>query len=356
VVRVVLPGGQATEPGLRAMLTRMGITNQMGFQSWQPLFQSIQAIEPKVVPVDAFKLSAQDEAAIRAVEEARKRQRMVVIASISGLILFLCVLGGVVWEEFLRPSYHDFSNEVCEVGAGDFIYQDGMKINLPTFYIDKYEVTLAEYGKFLKYLEDHNNTTEFDSPLQAKGLSHVPRDWDIYYGRAGASFAGYRTVKGVPITLDCPVFNVTYYDAYAYAKWKGRTLPTERQWEKAARGPNGNLYPWGNTWDPAKCNSGADYQAQPDPGYKPAVDGFVWWSPVNALMTDQSYYKVIGMAGNVSEWTDSWDATQTNVYIRGGNFKYGAQAALATAQIKAPPTEFAETLGFRTVGDTPPSN
>jgi formylglycine-generating enzyme required for sulfatase activity len=355
VIQSVLPGGQAQDRGLQAMLTRMAITNQLGFQSWPPLFQAIQAIEPKVVPADAFKLSAQDQAAIRAVEAARKRQKMVVIASVAGLVLFLALVAGVVWWEFLRPETHDYSDDMVKIEAGDFIYQDGQKLTLPTFYIDKYEVTMAEYEKFLEYLKTHGNPTTYDSELQPAGRSHVPRDWDIYYGRASSEFPGYRTVRNVPITLDCPVFNVDYFDAYAYAKWKGRRLPTQQEWEKAARGPSGNLYPWGNQWDPTKLNAGGDYQAEPPPGYKPLVDGFTCWAPVDALQGDRSPYGVMGMAGNVSEWTNSWDPGKTYVFVRGGNYKSTSEQAETTSFIKVYPQQVAETLGFRTASDNPPA-
>ena len=356
LIRDLLPNGQAEDRGLQAMLTRMSVTTQAGFQSWPALFQAIQAIEPKVIPADAFKLSAQDQAAIHAVEEARKRQKMQVIFSIVGFFVFLCVMGLLVWWNFMRPTTHDYSNEMVEIPAGQFIYQDGQKLILPAFYIDKYDVTMAEYAKFIDYLAQHNNTTEFDNPQQPAGRSHTPYHWDIYYGRASSSISAYHTVRGVPITLDCPVFNVDYFDAYAYAKWKGRRLPTEQEWEKAARGPNGNLYPWGNAWDPKKTNAGGDYMAQPPDGYKPGVDGYNWWAPVDAFPTDRSEYGVIGMAGNVSEWTDSWDATKTYPVIRGGNFKSTQDKALTTAAIRdAYPDKFAETLGFRTASDKPPA-
>ncbi len=357
VIRSVLPGGHAQDRGLQAMLMRMSVTTQLGFQSWPALFQAIQAIEPKVIPADAFKLSAQDEAAIRAVEEARKRQKKQVILSAAGLFVFLWVAGFAIWWEFMRPTTHDHSNEMVDIPAGQFIYQDGQTKVLPEFYIDKYEVTMAEYAKFLAYLKANGSPTTYDSPLQTPGLSHIPRDWDIYYGRASSSFSGYRTVRGVPISLDCPVFNVSYFDAYAYAKWKGRRLPTEEEWEKAARGPSGNLYPWGNTWDPKKLNAGGDFQADPPPGYQPMVDGFNWWAPVDAFPNDRSPYGVIGMGGNVSEWTDSWDASKTYPVIRGGNYKSTPEQAMTTAAIRDHyPGDFFETLGFRTASDKAPGS
>jgi formylglycine-generating enzyme required for sulfatase activity/CheY-like chemotaxis protein len=362
-MRTVLPGGHAQDEALEAMLARMSITTVSGFQSWAPLFQTIQAIEPKVIPADAFRLSAQDKAAIRAVEETRKRQKMVVTLSIVGVIVLLFAVAAGAWWMYLRPESraHDYSDVMVQIPAGEFVYQDGQKVTLPTYYIDKYEVTIAEYGKFLDYLKAHGDTTEFDDPLQPKGLSHIPRDWDNYFGRANAPLPSWRTVKatngegaGVPITLDCPVFNVNYFDAYAYAKWKGRRLPTEQEWEKAARGANGNLYPWGNQWDPSKLNAGTDYQANPAPGYVPAVDGYTWWAPVDAILSDSSPYGVIGMAGNVSEWTGSWDAGKTFVVVRGGNFKSNSDQALLTSALKVYPDTATQTLGFRTASDTAP--
>ncbi len=170
----------------------------------------------------------------------------------------------------------------------------------------------------------------YDSDLQPAGRSHVPRDWNIYYGRASSSIPGTRTVKGVPITLDCPVFNVDYFDAYAYAKWKHRRLPTEQEWEKAARGPAGNLYPWGNQWDPTKLNAGGDYQSEPPSGYKPAVDGYQLVGAGRCASHGPQPVRRHRHGGNVSEWTDSWDASKTYVVIRGGNYKSTSEQALAT--------------------------
>jgi len=76
---------------------------------------------------------------------------------------------------------------------------------------------------------------------------------------------------------------------------------------------------------------------------------------VDAFPSDRSTYGVIGMAGNVSEWTGSWDASKTNVVVRGGNFKSSAEQALTTSTIKVYPEHVAETLGFRTAGDNPPA-
>ena len=165
-----LPGGTAQERGLQALLTRMGLPAQAGFQSWAALFQAIQAIEPKVVPADAFKLSAQDQAAIRAVELARKREKRQVIYSIAAILVLLCLAGWLIWWKFIKPSVPDYSNDMVEIPAGEFIYQDGQKM-IPAQPTGSTATRsrLADYAKFLAYLKSHDNTTEFDSPTQPPG-------------------------------------------------------------------------------------------------------------------------------------------------------------------------------------------
>lgn len=358
IVRKVLPNGRATDPGLQALLQRMAVPGNEGFLSWGALLQAVRALEPKVIPADAFKMSAHDVAAIHAVEESKRRQKlaMILYSSVSlGLLLLVLVL---VWWLFLRPSMRNFEKMV-EIPAGEFIYQNGQKATLPAFWIDQYEVTVGQYGQFLDYLKAHpDEAAKFDHPDQPKGKSHTPKDWEIFYGRASAALAKYRNVKFIPIDLNCPVVLVDWWDAYAYAKWKGRRLPTEQEWEKAARGPNGLLYPWGNTFDPKKCNSASDYSDNPKAGGK--VDGYNRWSPVDAIPGDCSYYNVYGMAGNVAEWTDSWDPTHKFPVIRGGSYKSVNDAGKPDVILNRRvadrfPEENFESLGFRTASSEAPA-
>jgi formylglycine-generating enzyme required for sulfatase activity len=152
------------------------------------------------------------------------------------------------------------------------------------------------------------------------------------------------------------VFNVDWFDAYAYAKWKGRRLPTEQEWEKAARGTTGRDYPWGKDPDDKKANTGRDLHPHWSEGGK--IDKWGAWSPVDAVSADVSEFKIYGMAGNVSEWTDTWapdpEMSGSKVpVIRGGNWR-SPEYILTRRVLKIPPLGNDMALGFRTVSDSRP--
>ena len=89
-----------------------------------------------------------------------------------------------------------------------------------------------------------------------------------------------------------PMVNVNWKQAHAYAKWAGAHLPSEAQWEKAARGTDGRIYPWGNTWDNDKCNN--------------AANGPEKTMPVGSFPEGASPYGCLDMGGNVWQWCEDW--------------------------------------------------
>ncbi len=96
---------------------------------------------------------------------------------------------------------------------------------------------------------------------------------------------------------DYPIVYVGKADAAAYCAWAGGALPTEAQWEKAARGTDGRVFPWGNTWDASKCANSF-------------VTALISPEPVGSFADGASPYGCMDMAGNVDEWvSDGWDAT-----------------------------------------------
>jgi formylglycine-generating enzyme required for sulfatase activity len=361
VIASVLPE-DSEALGIRQLAVLLAI-GQQTFPSWPALTQALTALEPKIAPQDAYKLDAQERAAIRMVEEAKKKQKRGMIISSAVSLTLLAFALATVWY-FLRPkgaTVRDLEAMV-EIPAGNFVYQTGEKVNLPTFYIDKYEVTIGQYAQFLDYLKEHpEEEAKFAHPDQPKNKSHLPDKWKDevevdnpgYYTRAKK----WGKYQGVPLDVNSPVFGVDWYDAYAYAKWKGHRLPTEQEWEKAARGTDGNTYPWGNEENHKKANTGRDWNPHFVEGGK--LDKWAAWSPVDAVSTDVSAFKVYGMAGNVGEWTASFETdpkmTSSKVpVIRGGNWR--TPDYILTRRVLALPAGGNDNaLGFRTVSDTPPS-
>jgi iron(II)-dependent oxidoreductase len=141
------------------------------------------------------------------------------------------------------------------------------KVFLDAFFIDKYEVSNADYTKFVE-ATGHRNSIFWDNPK----FNHP----------------------------DQPVVGVTWGDAVAYAEWVGKRLPTEAEWEKAARGTDGRIWPWGNEFDPTKCNF--DDEGKFD-GH---LDGYAMAAPVDSFQNGASPYGALNMVGNVAEWVSDW--------------------------------------------------
>jgi formylglycine-generating enzyme required for sulfatase activity/CheY-like chemotaxis protein len=352
MVAACLPLMQASMPGLRALLGRMLLEGNGGFMSWGALLQGVRALEPKIVPEDAFKLSAQDAAAIAAVNEAKRRQKRALIWTTVGMFCLIWLIAAVIYIEFFRVTSARVFETMVEIPAGEFVYQNGQKVTLPHYWIDTYEVTIAQYAAFLADLKAHP-TTRYDSPEQPQGRLHgINLTW-IKLDEAAAQGGTY---NGAPVDLNCPAVFVDWFDAYAFAKWKGHRLPTEQEWEKAGRGTDGRRFPWGD--DPtkiSKVNTSADFHAE-DGQIKGEVDGYNRWAPVDAMTGDRSPYGVMDMAGNVSEWTATIIMHGQIPYpiVRGGNF--GSQDIELTRRVfTVTAYDAKDRIGFRTVAETAPA-
>lgn len=280
----------------------------------------------------------------------RWRQRTVLAAAAAAAALLGAAL--IHWLPYWQAPEARPLDEMIRVPGGSFIYQAGEMRELPEFYISKYEVTIAQYADFLEDLE-RTPTTRHDHPRQPSSKKgHQPADWNALLGaaRKGATW------RGQPVDLNCPVTNVDYWDAWAYAHWRGRRLPTEEEWEKAARSSDGRLYPWGREPAAPRANTGADFVEGTGRG---AQDGYAGWSPVDAFATtDLSPYGVAGLAGNVSEWTDSTMLhpevlDQQVPVLRGGS--YALRPMDLVQRRPAASAEAADSAtGFRTAADRVP--
>jgi len=195
---------------------------------------------------------------------------------------------------------------MCLVPAGTFLYgPEKREIFLDSFYIDLNPVTNAEYTRFVQEMNYRPPRFADDPRLNQP---------------------------------DQPVVGVSFGDAQQFAKWAGKELPTELQWEKAARGTDGRIYPWGN--DPPG-SSDATYGLDPVEG-APA--------PVGQSLRNVSPFGVRDMVGNVWEWTTAPFAKDSKFKaVRGGSYNDSADYLRTDYRLDAHPKDKFEAIGFRCV-------
>jgi formylglycine-generating enzyme len=212
-------------------------------------------------------------------------------------------------------------------------------VYLDAFYIDQYEVTNMQYRKF----------------IDATGHK-APTYWN------DSKFNAYNQ----------PVVGVTWDDANAYTKWGGKRLPTEAEWEKAARGGLvGKKYVWGDEWPPPKgAGNFADEsygKVFKDPVINDYNDGYIYTAPVGSF--GPNGYNLYDMVVNVWEWCDDWydekyyskspkqnptgPSSGNKKVLRGGSWDYDEMHTICVANrtTPGPPTDY--DFGFRCVQDVP---
>ncbi len=271
----------------------------------------------------------------------RQRQWKLLAASLAG-VLIVGLIVAIVWKLLPGPQAvavneninansgpppPPLEEQMILISEGEFTMgyngskkeadKPEHKVSVKAFYIDPYEVTNEQYQRFV---QETNH--------------RMPRHW--INGRIPAGEEKY------------PVYNVSWQDAMDYAAWAGKRLPTEKEWEYAARGDDRRLYPWGNAFQSDRANTIENRAKKLEP-------------IGNSL--DKSPFTVMNMAGNVSEWTASeytsypgtkviLDQTQRgHKIVRGGNYLYDQLAAMTTTRRLIEPDALRDFIGFRCVRD-----
>ena len=221
--------------------------------------------------------------------------------------------------------------------AGNVDEQPVEQVYLEAFWIDQTEVTNGVFSKFVEL-------TGYQTDAEKRGWSN------IYYGSwqqvNGATWQHPQGSGDIILADDNPVIHVSWNDAIAYCKWAGRDLPTEAQWEKAARSTDGRTYPWGEGIDCNKAN------------YDSCVGNIVG---VGSFLEYASIYGALDMTGNVWEWVRSLyrpypyetndgreDLKASGIRgLRGGSWYDSEYNVRSTLRYKTGPTDSGSLFGFR---------
>lgn len=217
-------------------------------------------------------------------------------------------------------------DEMVEVSAGEFLYGDDKRKETIdySFLIDVYPVANSQYKKFVE-AGGYTNKEMLEKCWSEEGRKWretnniiLPENWsDEKWNQP-----------------DHPVVGVSYYEAEAYAGWKGKRLPTEKEWEKAARGTDGREYPWEGEFDKGKCNT--------------RESGSGGTTRVTLYPNGISPYGCYDMAGNVWEWTDSWyDKDKTVRVLRGGSWLFVGDRCRCANRSRYDPDNRYYNVGFR---------
>ncbi len=268
----------------------------------------------------------------------------------------------------------EIPDDMVMIPAGEFLMgspDDGVSFDderpqrnvyIGSFLIDRYEVTNTRYKQFV-------DTTGHPAP------SHQKLEFRLWFH--GVPFPGSEAH---------PVVNVSWEDAVAYCRWQSKRLPTEAEWEKAARGADGRRYPWGKDWDITQANS-ASYWAGRTVEFKDGEEWNAFWVtgegarishklglrgevltlPVGSVPGGASPYGLLDMAGNASEWVQDWyepysylNAPLSNPQgpngqllkvVRGGSWLKPARNLRTSDRDYGYPADRASGIGFRCAKD-----
>lgn len=228
------------------------------------------------------------------------------------------------------------------------------QVTLDPYQIEETEVTTSQYVAFLNWMgpESHKNGCLgqpcVNTSLEQPETSYINYDGEEY------------SVKNPQFYSDHPVTQVTWWGAEAYCNALGRRLPTEAEWEHAARGPENNYYPWGFEFDPSLAIS--------------SVSPELGTVPVSSFPNGRSPYGAFNMAGNVQEWVQDWYSptyyselatnptlalnpqgpiSGTERVLRGGSWDTAPLFLRSMHRLSQPPGTTFPSIGFRCVSDTP---
>jgi len=212
------------------------------------------------------------------------------------------------------------SGAAAPIPSDSAMKADAPAVKAPTYAMDIYEITNAQFRKFI---EDNGYTSE-------SHWSEAGWQWVQDSERRQPSYWANETVN----QPDHPVVGVTWYEAEAYCRWAGKELPTEAQWEKACRGTDKRPYPWG------------DKPLETDGDKMDLKPGEMQITAVGSSPQTQSPYGIQDLAGSVLEWTAT-EKTDQGFVLRGGSGPATSEYVGCNVSHTLLPSVTANFIGFR---------
>ena len=236
-------------------------------------------------------------------------------------LMSVCLACGLIEDEgeeqnVEQPDLEEILKDMVFIPAGDFLMgspedkgafdeHPPHTVYLDAYYIDKYEVTNAQFQRFVEatgYVTDaeRKGKGEVWNPKERDRLFFNGVNWkhpNAWLTHQGYDYPTVWENYDIANKMNHPVVQVSWNDAQAYCQWVGKRLPTEAEWENAARGSKGLIWPWGDEFNLPRDKATAYTNM--------GSDGPV---PVGQFSTDVSSYAVYDIAGNVQEWVADWYA------------------------------------------------
>jgi formylglycine-generating enzyme len=297
----------------------------------------LTALAPPLKAVTVLQPDGNVVASVAAeVHRIARKVRLTRLRQLGAALCILAVLGAGVFYGIQRRGRDQLVGKdgapAVLVRAGSFIMGDDVEsprreIYLDSFYLDRYEVTVGRYAKF----------------LHGTGNVKIPESWPE---------------ADVDKMADFAVIGVDWHDAASYCRWADKRLPTEAEWERAARGGDERKYPWGAT-EPTPAHA----------RFAISIDKAIYPDGVSAVGKHSAGATPLGihdLAGNASEWVADWYApgfslaqtrnpkgpdSGSGKVIRGGGWMDGAARITTTKRMYLSPNQRMEDIGFRCARD-----
>jgi len=218
-----------------------------------------------------------------------------------------------IWEEYVLP----YAGKK-KPGWLSYIYQTYHKTKVRQFYMDKYETTYKEYKDFVR--------TTGHRALPEWAAKFIPGD-------------------------NYPVVGVSWSDADAYCRWRGKRLPAQDEWEFAARGKKRRKYPWGDDFPDGRQGNYADLNSNVPHKDKAHDDGYEYLAPVDNYPQGATPEGVYNLGGNVQEWTATVNRNKQTAIAKGGSFRNAPDDMLSADRRSFKLETRDRSIGFRCVCD-----